>query len=245
MQPVGSPISVEITGTPSWRKSKRFLGRGVGPGGKKPRAKRSKTPRKQLIPKRMTKSSRKMDYKTGESLRKKRRVKRALQEIRKYQGWEKAIWELDKDTNKPQTDRETGLKPWPLEIKGSCTKEATGLLIPKATFKRLVREVATEHSSKIRLSSEALEGLQIGSEDHLVGLFQDCNILAMHAKRVTVNHKDIKLASQLRGDDMPFNIHFWKYKHNTHNTHCFSDDVDFNREDGVIGGRRNYRWCGY
>ena len=39
------------------------------------------------------------------------------------------------------------------------------------------------------------------SQAHLVGLFEDAQLCALHANRVTVTVKDMQLARRLRGDD--------------------------------------------
>ena len=52
-----------------------------------------------------------------------------------------------------------------------------------------------------RITSAALEALQEASEAYLIGLFEDTNLLAMHAKRVTIMPKDMALAKRIRGDE--------------------------------------------
>ncbi len=52
----------------------------------------------------------------------------------------------------------------------------------------------------VRFQSSALQALQEASEAHLVDLFGDCNLAAIHAKRVTIQPKDMELARRLRGD---------------------------------------------
>ena len=42
--------------------------------------------------------------------------------------------------------------------------------------------------------------LQEASEAYLVGLFEDTNLCAIHAKRVTIMPKDIQLARRIRGE---------------------------------------------
>jgi histone H3 len=41
--------------------------------------------------------------------------------------------------------------------------------------------------------------LQEASEAHLVGLFEDANLCAIHGKRVTIMPKDMHLARRIRG----------------------------------------------
>ena len=52
----------------------------------------------------------------------------------------------------------------------------------------------------MRFQSLALSALQEASEAYLVGLFEDTNLCAIHAKRVTVMAKDMQLARRLRAD---------------------------------------------
>ena len=75
------------------------------------------------------------------------------------------------------------------------------LLIPLLASLRLVREVATEVSSKnFRFQSTAIKALQEGSEAYLIGLLEDSQLCTIHAKRVTLMPKDMKLARRLRRD---------------------------------------------
>ena len=45
-----------------------------------------------------------------------------------------------------------------------------------------------------------LSYFQEASEAYLVGLFEDTNLCAIHAKRVTIMPKDIQLARRIRGE---------------------------------------------
>ena len=53
---------------------------------------------------------------------------------------------------------------------------------------------------KWRFQSTALAALQEATENFLVGLFEDVNLLVVHAKRVTVMPGDIRLALRIQGD---------------------------------------------
>jgi histone H3 len=76
----------------------------------------------------------------------------------------------------------------------------TDLLIRKAPFQRLVKEIATDLKSDLRMQSTALLALQEASEAYLVRLFEDSNDCAIHAKHVTIMPKDIQLAQCIRGE---------------------------------------------
>lgn len=51
----------------------------------------------------------------------------------------------------------------------------------------------------VRWQAHALMALQEAAESFLVHLFEDANLCALHAKRVTVMQKDIQLARRIRG----------------------------------------------
>ena len=79
-------------------------------------------------------------------------------------------------------------------------QKSTDLLIRKLPFQRLVREIAQDFKSDLRFQSTAILGLQEASESYLVGLFEDTNLCAIHAKRVTIMPKDMQLARRIRGE---------------------------------------------
>ncbi len=76
----------------------------------------------------------------------------------------------------------------------------TELLIRKLPFQRLVREVAQDFNTNLRFQSHAIMALQEASEAYLTSLFEDTNLCAIHAKRVTIFPKDIQLARRIRGE---------------------------------------------
>ena len=68
-------------------------------------------------------------------------------------------------------------------------QKSTELLIRKLPFQRLVREISGDHDvitsplcGKVRFQSLAIAALQEASEAYLVGLFEDTNLCAIHAK---------------------------------------------------------------
>ena len=65
-------------------------------------------------------------------------------------------------------------------------QKSTELLIRKLPFQRLVREIAQDFKTDLRFQSSAVMALQEASEAYLVGLFEDTNLCAIHAKRVTI-----------------------------------------------------------
>ena len=86
-------------------------------------------------------------------------------------------------------------------------QKTTELLIRKLPFQRLVREIASDSEviksplcGKVRFQSAAIMALQEATETYLVGLFEDSNLCAIHARRVTIMPKDIQLARRIRGE---------------------------------------------
>ena len=79
-------------------------------------------------------------------------------------------------------------------------QKSTKLLIRKLPFQRLVREIAQVVKNDLRFQSSAVMALQEASEAYLVSLFEDTNLCAIHAKRVTITPNDIQLARRIRGE---------------------------------------------
>jgi histone H3 len=52
----------------------------------------------------------------------------------------------------------------------------------------------------LRFQSHAILALQEAVEAYLVGLFEDTNLCAIHAKRVTIVPKDVHLGTRIRGE---------------------------------------------
>ena len=79
-------------------------------------------------------------------------------------------------------------------------QKTTDLLIRKLPFQRLVRDIASEVKADCRFQSQAILALQEATEAYLVGLFEDTNLCAIHARRVTIMPKDMQLARRIRGE---------------------------------------------
>ena len=73
-------------------------------------------------------------------------------------------------------------------------------LIPKLSFQRVVKQIASGIDGKLRFQANALLALQEATESYIVGLFNDTNLCALHAGRVTVMQKDMHLALRIRGE---------------------------------------------
>ena len=83
-------------------------------------------------------------------------------------------------------------------------QKSTECLIKKSPFQKLIREILQEYriclqgpgtpSIQVRFQSTAIAALQEAAENFIVGLFEDVNLLAVHATRVTVMPREVKLA---------------------------------------------------
>jgi histone H3 len=79
-------------------------------------------------------------------------------------------------------------------------QRGTELLIRKLPFQRLVKEIAQDFKTGMHFQSSAMCALQECAEAYLVGLFEDTNMCAIHAKRVTILPRDVQLARRIRGE---------------------------------------------
>ena len=91
-------------------------------------------------------------------------------------------------------------------------QKSTDLLIRKLPFQRLAREVLQDlnqpgfrrHDVE-RFRSTSLLAMQEYVEVFSVGLFEDANFCAIHARRVTIMPKDMQLALRIRGENQLMN----------------------------------------
>lgn len=74
------------------------------------------------------------------------------------------------------------------------------LVLPKAPFQRVVREISQTFRSDFRWQTIAVAALQEATEAYLVSLFEDTQLCAIHAKRQTIMVKDMRLARKIRGE---------------------------------------------
>ncbi|KAH8879382.1 histone-fold-containing protein [Thozetella sp. PMI_491] len=100
--------------------------------------------------------------------------------------------------------RKRRYRPGTLALKEIRRYQAnTDLLMRKLPFARVVREIAMTmrpQDEEMRWQSQAILALQEAAEAFLVHLFEDTNLCAIHAKRVTIMQKDIQLARRIRGN---------------------------------------------
>ena len=81
-------------------------------------------------------------------------------------------------------------------------RRTINLLIPKASFVRVVQQIIMSQvsSDKInRIQAKALEALHEAAEAYIVQFFEDCVLLSMHTKRITLMVQDVRLMRRLRG----------------------------------------------
>ncbi|KPA76022.1 putative histone H3 [Leptomonas pyrrhocoris] len=79
-------------------------------------------------------------------------------------------------------------------------QKSTDLLIQRAPFQRLVREVSSAQKEGLRFQSSAIMAIQEATESYIVSVLADTNLACIHAKRVTIQPKDVQLAMRLRGE---------------------------------------------
>lgn len=72
------------------------------------------------------------------------------------------------------------------------------LLIPRAAVNRLVREIASTFKNDLRFKESAVNALQEAAEIYITGLFEDTNLCAISARRVTIKPQDMRLARRIR-----------------------------------------------
>ena len=79
-------------------------------------------------------------------------------------------------------------------------QRSTDLLIRKLPFQRIVKDIAHGIKQDVRFQGSAINALQEAAEAYMVSLFEDTNLCAIHARRVTIMTKDMQLARRIRGE---------------------------------------------
>jgi histone H3 len=80
-------------------------------------------------------------------------------------------------------------------------QKSTDLLMRKMPFQRIVRHITMLLAkTDFRYRASALEALQHSAEAYLVGVFEDSQLCAIHAKRVTIMVRDMQLARRIKGE---------------------------------------------
>ena len=78
--------------------------------------------------------------------------------------------------------------------------EVYDLLIHKLPFQRLLHEILQGFNVEFRVTPAMVMALQEAAEAYLVQLLEDLNLCAIHAKRITIQPKDIQLARRIHGE---------------------------------------------
>ena len=79
-------------------------------------------------------------------------------------------------------------------------QKSTELLICKLPFQCLVHEILQGFGVGFRVTPAMMMALQEAAEAYLVQLLKDSNLCAIHAKRITIQPKDIQLVRRIRGE---------------------------------------------
>lgn len=74
------------------------------------------------------------------------------------------------------------------------------MCIRRIAFQQVVKDITWEIDSTYKFHTQALLAIQEAAEAYMIGLFEDCNLCAGHARRVTIYPKDMHLARRIRGE---------------------------------------------
>ena len=88
-------------------------------------------------------------------------------------------------------------------------KYNAGFIIPISAIRRLCLEIGNDFKEKITFQLHAYRLLQEAEEWYLVRVFKDTNLLAAHARRITINTRDMVLARKVSGDYGLYNTWAW------------------------------------
>ncbi|XP_062537842.1 histone H3-like [Armigeres subalbatus] len=84
-------------------------------------------------------------------------------------------------------------RPRTVALREICRYQKSTELLIRKSFQHLVREIAQDFKTNLRFQNSAVMARQEASEAYLVALFEDTNFCSIHAKRVTIMRKDIKV----------------------------------------------------
>ena len=90
-------------------------------------------------------------------------------------------------------------RPGTVALREICKyQKSTDLLLQKLPFQRFVREVMQNVRGDLRFQATALASSQEASKAYLIGLLEETNLCAIHARRVTIMPKDLQLSQRIR-----------------------------------------------
>ena len=76
-------------------------------------------------------------------------------------------------------------------------QKSKDLLIRRAPFQWVIHEIMWGIRNDLRIQAAAIKGLQEAAEAYLVGLFEDSNLCAIHARQVTIMPRDVQLTRRI------------------------------------------------
>ena len=83
-------------------------------------------------------------------------------------------------------------------------QNSSDLLISKFRMSQVIREITRSvtpaHCTDFRFTSAAIAALHVAAEDYAVRTFERSNLAAIHAKRVTIQPKDMQFVRKIRED---------------------------------------------
>ena len=139
------------------------------------------------------------------------------------ENWRVPIYKPPKFTEKQEAARQEAKKkklkykryrPGQLALKEvKYYKNNAGFVIPISAIRRLCLEIGYDCKEGISLQLHVYRLLQEPAEWYLVRVFKDTNLLAAHAKRITINPKDLVLARKVSGDYGQHSTWAWNSDH--------------------------------
>ena len=81
------------------------------------------------------------------------------------------------------------------------------LCISRSTFCSIVKTITWDIDPSFKFHEQAMLALQEATEAYAIGLFEDTNMCASHARRITVYPRDMHLARRIRGEYVECNIY--------------------------------------
>ena len=100
-----------------------------------------------------------------------------------------------------QLQKKRRFRPGTVALREICWyQKSTELLIRKDSFQWIIYEIMWGIRNDLRIQAAAIKGLQEAAEAYLVGLFEDSNLCAIHAKWVTIMPRDVQLARRICGE---------------------------------------------
>ena len=119
------------------------------------------------------------------------------------------VKEVDDDTLKEKLQKKRKKKEKKKKVNFIKFKDNLNTCISKIVFLKLIKQVFEENfEDTYKISLAAASTLHVASEEYLIGLLEDANLCALHAKRITLRIKDLTLARRIRGEDPTYERYF-------------------------------------